>query len=61
MSILIQKEFPKSSLFSQTIDEQPYNEILSFLEQIRSFQIPSVSSSKEKVILLENLRLENNS
>lgn len=62
MSIIIQKQTTEQELYQQSITEQSeFTEIFSFLDQIRSFQIPENFKSKAKSISFSNLRFENNS
>lgn len=62
MSIIIQKQTTEQELYQQSITEQSeFTEIFSFLDQIRSFQIPVSFKSKEKSISFSSLRFENNS
>ena len=59
MSIIIQKETTHQTLHDQFIHEQGDTlEIISFLEQIRSFQIPTEYTEKES-IPITSLRFEN--
>ena len=59
MSIIIQEEETQQTLHEQFILEQgDTQEIISFLEQIRSFQIPT-EISKPETISVTSLRFEN--
>ena len=57
MSIVIQKE--KTQCFIQMqAESQDYSEIISFLQQIRNYQIPSDTHSSPFSITLLDLRNE---
>ena len=57
MSIVIQKERSTSFIQMQT-ESQDYSEIISFLQQIRNFQIPADTHSSPFSITLLDLRNE---